>query len=108
MKQLNWLTATSCFFLLSACLGHTITERSDDGRFLAAIEAAGCSFDPADPPIVDFRNHYDLNPGTKRTPERDRFWAKVRTNYLIEQGHLREETGTDGKTRIRSVYGNCA
>ena len=108
MKHLNWLTAASSFILLSACLGHTITEKSDDGRFLAAIEAVGCSFDPADPPIVDFRNHYDLNPGTKRTPENDQLFARSRTFYLIEQGHLREETGPDGRTRIRSVYGNCA
>ena len=108
MKQLNWLTAASSVFLLSACLGNTVAERSDDGRLLAAIETEGCSIDPSNPPSVDYKNAYELNPGMKRTPENDELWAKVRIRTLKEQGHLIEETDANGDVQVRSVYGNCA
>ena len=102
------ISAVSTIALLSGCLGNTVPERSDDGRLLAAIEAEGCSIDPNNPPSVDYKNAYDLNPGMKRTPENDQLWAKVRIRTLKEQGHLVEESNANGQIRIRSVYGDCA
>lgn len=92
---------------LSGCGPGVIVPQSDEGRFLAAIEAQGCSFDANDPPIVSFSNSYSLNPGVERTPDIDRYWAKVKTRKLIEAGYLRRVRSDDGSERIVSNFGAC-
>ncbi|TRD21501.1 hypothetical protein [Palleronia caenipelagi] len=80
---------------------------SDQGRFLAAIEAQGCSFDPENPPAFAATNVRTLNEG-QADDIPNSVLARAYTDDLIEQGVLRRGAGTDGRPLIFSNAGRCA